>query len=96
MKILLIRDPNFIILTHNGKYKNTIFKTFLFINPTIRDPQKIHKDCLSRLQTTRLKDNRKRIMEEMIAAEAAGDQEKLDLLREEFNQTIKSKMVDKK
>ena len=53
------------------------------------DRTKIHRDCLNRLQQYRLKDYRKRLLEEMKAAEAAGDQDKLEALKEEFNLTIK-------
>ena len=55
----------------------------------IGDRQKIHRDCLNKLQKSRLKDYRQQLIAEMETAKAAGDQERLDQLTREFNQTIK-------
>ncbi len=54
------------------------------------DKQKIHQDCLSRIKKDRLKNQRKELLEQIKSAEQAGDQTRLEELRQQFLQSTKN------
>jgi DNA primase len=53
------------------------------------DKDKMHRDYLNRLRTDRLKTTRKQLLDQIRDAELAGDQERLEQLKELFNQVLK-------
>ncbi len=55
----------------------------------VGDRKKIHRDCLERLKKDRLKSIRQDLHQQIRQAEAAGDQSRLNELKEKFNQLIK-------
>jgi len=55
----------------------------------IGDKQKIHADCIQRLKQDRCRAKRKKLLNQIETAQAAGDQQKITRLLEQFNQLIK-------
>lgn len=56
----------------------------------VGDKEKIYRDCVIRIKKDRGKSQRKELLEKIKAAEDAGDHNKLEILRQQFNQSIKN------
>ena len=54
------------------------------------DRQKMHSDFVQKMKTNRLKIMRRKLLDEIRQAEAAGDHLRLDVLKKDFNQLIRS------
>ncbi|MGE0268356.1 MAG: DNA primase [Candidatus Omnitrophota bacterium] len=72
-------------------------ETVRFITRLVTDEQvisgdkgKIYRDCINRLKSDRVKGHRKELLEKIKAAEDAGDYNKLEVLKQQFNQSIKN------
>jgi hypothetical protein len=55
----------------------------------LTDPARVFLDCIGNIQKEKQKKARGRLMEAIRQAEALQDTEKLDQLREQFNQLLK-------
>ena len=53
------------------------------------DKIKIHRDCINRLKQERIKSQRKGLVDQIKLAENSGDHNRVDELKEKFNQLIK-------
>lgn len=56
----------------------------------VGDKEKIYRDYINRLKNDRVKVYRKELLEKIKAAEDAGDYNKLEILKQQFNQSIKN------
>jgi hypothetical protein len=60
-----------------------------------QDKDEVVDDCISRLKNRSLLSRRKRIQENIRLAEASGDEDSLNRLKQEFNCLIKDKTGEK-
>ncbi|MBP9854998.1 MAG: DNA primase [Candidatus Omnitrophica bacterium] len=56
----------------------------------VSDKEKVYRDCVNRLKKDRVKEYRRELLELIREAEEAGDLNKLEILKQQFNQSVKN------